>query len=127
MLRPGLISPHERQYRGRPDEARAAMDALAKAGYGRWADVTTGDKGGRPAERFELGVTKNHANPNESVGFGDGDTGDGGKSKIGGDPTPGPAGGPDLPAARIRERLDATDRLVIQDQRARGGRWPGES
>jgi hypothetical protein len=43
-----------RQYRGRPDAARADLNALAAAGCGAWERPTPGPKGGRPSPRFVL-------------------------------------------------------------------------
>lgn len=43
-----------RRYR-EPGSARATLDALVRAGDGRWLDVPPGPRGGRPTRRFELG------------------------------------------------------------------------
>ena len=67
-----------RQYRGRPDAAQVALDALAKAGWGAWEHPVPGSKGGRPAPRFVLAgrdtVTKTPRGASAAEGFGDGDT-----------------------------------------------------
>jgi len=61
------------QYRGRPDEARAALDELAKVGLGRWTCPAPGQAGGRPVERFELvgdiDIDKTPAGGGENEGF----------------------------------------------------------
>lgn len=62
------------QYRGRPDVAKADLDALAKAGCGSWERPASGPKGGRPSPRFVLApATHQHQNPHYGVvtgGFG---------------------------------------------------------
>ena len=46
------LTKGKRRYRGKPEEAREALDALVKAGHGRWEHAARRSKGGRPAERF---------------------------------------------------------------------------
>jgi hypothetical protein len=43
-----------REYRNRPEDAEAALQALVAAGFGCWDTAGAGAKGGRPAERFRL-------------------------------------------------------------------------
>ena len=43
-----------RQYRGSADLAKADLDDLTGAGFGRWIDIAPSDKGGRPSRVFEL-------------------------------------------------------------------------
>ncbi len=68
-----------RQFRGRGDDARAALAELVDCGAGRWVSKTS-PKGGRPAERFELvtpvTVTETPTIDPVSGGCGDGDTSD---------------------------------------------------
>jgi hypothetical protein len=40
-----------------PEEARAALDALAEAGAGRWVDQPTTERGGKPTRHFHLNPT----------------------------------------------------------------------
>jgi len=69
-----------RQYRGKTDAAREALDGLEKAGFGRWVHPTPDPNGGRPSPRFELvtgvTVTETPADDTEKAGFGSGDAGD---------------------------------------------------
>jgi len=71
-----------RAYRDDPDKAERDLTALVEAGIGRWEADHHRPKGGRPTQRFQLvstvtvTVTETLANPQDSVGFGDGDTGD---------------------------------------------------
>jgi hypothetical protein len=44
-----------RAYRGRPEEAEAALERLAAAGVGEWVWVEPSPRGGRPTRRFRLG------------------------------------------------------------------------
>jgi uncharacterized protein DUF3987 len=75
------LSKGPRAYRGKPKEAAEALEALARAGYGVWEDVSPPKKGGRPTKRFTLHVcgpgpeTHAHAAKNEGIGAGaSGDT-----------------------------------------------------
>ena len=43
-----------RRYRGRPDEAKAALDDLVESNYGVWTAPTPGKAGGRPTMVFVL-------------------------------------------------------------------------
>ena len=69
-----------RQYRGKTDEARAALDRLEKAGYGQWRHPAPGSQGGRPSPRFELvtgvTVTETPQDIPANAGIGSGDSGD---------------------------------------------------
>lgn len=69
-----------RRYRRKADEARAVLDRLEKAGFGRWRHPVPGPQGGKPSPRFELvtlvTVTNTPANRANKSGIGDGDTGD---------------------------------------------------
>ena len=81
--RGGAVSVRElthslQQYRGRPDAAKADLDALAKAGCGAWEHPAPGPKGGRPSPRFVLAAddtnTKDRADAGVKDGIGSGDT-----------------------------------------------------
>ena len=48
------LSHGHRQFRGRAQDARAALADLVAAGLGRWTYPAPGARGGRPTERFEL-------------------------------------------------------------------------
>jgi hypothetical protein len=62
------------QYRGGADAAKADLDALMQAGFGRWTHPAPGLKGGRPSPRFMLNttnpVTKTPAGDAANGGFG---------------------------------------------------------
>jgi len=106
-----------RQYRGKTDAAREALDGLAKAGFGRWVHPTPDPSGGRPSSRFELvtgvTVTETPADDTEKAGFGSGD---------GGDSTA--AADPDGPAEERGQRGDAVAPGVLAG--AGGGNDWGE-
>jgi len=61
-----------------PGAAEAALEQLAKAGWGDWRQLPTTVKGGRPARAFVLStpstVNRTHANTDESMGCVDVDT-----------------------------------------------------
>ncbi|WP_347244555.1 DUF3987 domain-containing protein [Thermogutta sp.] len=69
-----------RRYRGKSDEAEAALNGLAQAGLGSWEDSPSNKKGGRPTRVFRLCPQchrhQNPKNPRDSEGFGDGANGD---------------------------------------------------
>jgi len=69
-----------RRFRGRPQEAEAALNDLVKAGAGQWKEIDSSQKRGRPKVAFELchHVTTSPKLHRKAVfrGFGDGDTGD---------------------------------------------------
>ncbi len=69
-----------RRFRGRADEAEAALGRLAAAGWGDWEEVPPDNRGGRPTRVFRLRHQchrhQNLAKPEENEGFGDGDSGD---------------------------------------------------
>lgn len=69
-----------RQYRNATDAARAALDDLAGAGFGRWEHPAPGPTGGRPSSRFHLvasvTVTETPKDDPTSDGIGAGDDGD---------------------------------------------------
>ncbi len=70
----------QRRYRGRTDEARAALQALADTGVGRWKYLSSSTKGGPQTKRLELvtgvTVTTTTADGVATGGCGDGDGGD---------------------------------------------------
>jgi hypothetical protein len=78
----GSATPREVQQGCRwlkePGAAEAALDELAKAGWGVWRDSPTTAKGGRPARAFALStpstVYGTPANPDQDLGFVDVDT-----------------------------------------------------
>jgi hypothetical protein len=69
-----------REFRGRTDEAEKTLIGMVKAGWGRWVDIPSTDKGGRPTRVFELSkgvtVTTTRMIPERRQGSGDGDTTD---------------------------------------------------
>jgi len=69
-----------RRFRGKPDEAEAALNGLVEAGLGAWGDHPVSNRGGRPTHVFRLchRVTchQNFKKALECEGFGDGDIGD---------------------------------------------------
>ena len=78
----GSATPREVQQGCRwlrePGAAEAALDELAKAGWGMWRDSPTTAKGGRPARAFALStpstVNETPAYPDQDLGFVDVDT-----------------------------------------------------
>jgi hypothetical protein len=56
------VQQGHRQYRT-AHEAEAALDELAKAGYGQWDDVPPGPKGGRPSRVFRLSTAATSTQP----------------------------------------------------------------
>ena len=69
-----------RQFRGKADEAEAALQRLVERGLGTWENVRVSQKGGRPKRVFrvhDLGrCHQNLKNSRDSRSFGDGDTKD---------------------------------------------------
>ena len=67
-----------RQFRGRPDDAEAALQRLVELGFGAWKNLPASQKGGRPTRVFRLLDTlacrRNLKNSRESRGFVDVDT-----------------------------------------------------
>jgi len=58
-----------RRFRGSIDAAEAALHDLVKSGHGKWQDLPTTPRGGRPARAFSLGNGyTTHANPEQSRG-----------------------------------------------------------
>ena len=88
----GSVSAREvqqghRQYRTSA-EAEAALDELARAGYGGWEDVPPGPKGGRPSRVFRLSTLSTSTQPartRDSEGFVDVDTVDAPETQPDGD------------------------------------------
>ncbi len=70
------------QYRNATDAARAALDDLVQAKFGRWTHPAPSPRGGRPSPRFQLvggvAVTDTPVNSGADSGIGDGDDGDDG-------------------------------------------------
>jgi len=77
----GSVTPREvqqghREYRT-AQEAEAATEELAKAGYGHWHDVPPSPKGGRPSRVFQLSTVSTSTQPaktRDSEGFVDVDS-----------------------------------------------------
>ncbi len=71
-----------RRFKGKTDEARAALAALVEAAYGQWEYAAKGSMGGRPTERFvlvretvpDVPVPETPRDDSVSGGSGDGDT-----------------------------------------------------
>lgn len=70
------VQQGHRQYRTAQD-AEAALEELAKAGYGQWRDAPPGQKGGRPSSVFQLSTASTSTKPartRDSEGFVDVDS-----------------------------------------------------
>jgi len=116
-----------RRFRGKRDEAEAALDDLVKRGWGRWEVRKPGPQGGQPARVFEPNSgCHRHRNLEKHGKNGSCGDGDAPESVENAPADPEPPEADTIPAVapwEADDRLEQANRLLLETAELEGDRW----